>query len=322
MRLTYFARYSRVGPSSRYRIFQFENRYREAGVDLQVQILFDDRYFEILRSSFPAARKPSYILSRYLQRKEFLSSFASDLVVIEHQLFPFAPLAWEQRYLPSRYLLEFDDAIYVKHPRKMPWLIRHATAVIAGNRTLAEYARQFHKEVHIVPTVLDTALYAPGVKSKSDRVQVGWAGLEYNFEYLRFLTPVFQSLTKSLPVDVVILSGSRPRGFEFPFRFEKWDPGREAQQINEFDIGVMPLRDDVWGRGKCGMKLLQFMSLGVPAVASPVGVNQEIVEDGVNGFLARSAEEWEQRLARLVADADLRRRMGAAARNRVVQDYS
>lgn len=322
MKLGYFTRYSRRGPSSRYRVFQFEGRYRDAGVSLDAQVLFDDRYFEILRSSFPAARKPSYILSRYLQRKEVLRSYTADLVVVEHQLYPYLPFVFERKSLPARYLLEFDDAIYLKHPRKMPGLIREAAAVITGNRILAEYALQFHSDVHVVPTVLDTDVFAPREKAPSDRIRIGWTGLEYNFDYLRLLAPVFRNLVAKYPVEVVILSGSSPSGFHFPFRFETWDPERETEQINEFDIGVMPLEDDSWSRGKCGMKLLQFMSMQIPAVASPVGVNREILQEGVNGFTARSLAEWEERLAMLIQDADLRRRMGIAARERIVRDYS
>ena len=322
MLLTYFTRYSRRGPSSRYRVFQFERRFRNAGIDFDARELFDDRYFEILRSAFPLAKKPSYILSRYLQRTETLRSCAADLIVIEHQLFPYLPVAIETRYLPSRYLLEFDDAIYLKHPRKMPELIRRAEAVITGNRILAEYALRFHSDVHVVPTVLDTDMFAPGEKQPSSKIRIGWTGLEYNFDYLRLLTPVFQKLIASYPVEVVILSGSSPRGFRFPFRFVKWDPDREVAQINDFDIGVMPLEDDAWSRGKCGMKLLQFMSMQIPAVASPVGVNAEILKEGIHGFTAQSLPEWESRLVTLIQDADLRRRMGTAARERIVRDYS
>lgn len=323
MRLVYYCRYSALGPSSRYRVFQFEKLYRSAGVELQVQELFDDQYFDILRSSWSTIRKPSYIVSRYSKRCRFANSLQdANLVVIEHQLFPYAPNAFEKRYLPSRYVLEYDDAIYLKHPRKMPRLIQQATAVIAGNEELAEYARKFNNEVHVVPTVLDTRIFAPSPKSQSTKVRIGWTGLEYNFRYLQSLAPVFRRLLARLPVEIVILSGSPPANFDFPFRFEKWSAQKEAQQINEFDIGVMPLADDAWSRGKCGMKLLQFMALELPAVSSPVGVNRWILQDGLNGFLADSERMWEERLTQLVQEEELRRKLGREARKTVEQGFS
>lgn len=323
MRLVYYSRYSTLGPSSRYRVFQFEKLYRAAGVDLQVQELFDDQYFDILRSSWSTIRKPSYIASRYSKRCGFAKSLQSaNLVVIEHQLFPYAPNAFEKRYLPSRYVLEYDDAIYLKHPRKMPYLMQRSMAVIAGNEELAEYARKFSADVHVVPTVLDTGVFAPSPKSESAKIRIGWSGLEYNFRYLQSLSPVFRKLLERLPVEIVILSGSPPAHFDFPFRFEKWNAQKEAQQINEFDIGVMPLADDAWSRGKCGMKLLQFMALELPSVSSPVGVNRQILQDGVNGFLADSPRAWEERLVQLVQEEGLRRRLGREARKTVEQDFS
>jgi glycosyltransferase involved in cell wall biosynthesis len=123
-------------------------------------------------------------------------------------------------------------------------------------------------------------------------------------------------------VEIVILSGTQPRNFSFPFRFEKWDPAREVEQLNEFDIGLMPLKMDEWCKGKCGFKLLQYMSLETPSVATPIGVNREIVQHGVNGFLAENLSDWESCLSQLISDSNLRRSLGSAARSTVLEKYS
>lgn len=323
MRLLYFSKYSAIGPSSRYRIFQFEKLYRDSGVDLSVQPLFEDRYFDILRGSFPTLHKIPYTLERFRKRREQVRNVNADVVVIEQQLFPYLPFALEKQLLPPRYIAEFDDALFLIHPRKFPKVLNHAVAVIAGNPYLAEYAGQYNRNVHIIPTVVDTNVFTPASRQKSEKVRIGWSGLEYNFGYLRSFSPVLKRLTARFPaVEIVVLSGSPPQNMDFPFRFVKWNSQTEVSQINEFDIGIMPLKDNEWSRGKCGMKLLQFMSLSIPSVASAVGVNATIVRDGFNGFLAGSEDEWEDRLSRLVLDEELRNRVGREARATVEKNYS
>ncbi|MCI0606578.1 glycosyltransferase [bacterium] len=324
MKVTYYSKYSNLGPSSRYRAFQFVESFRSAEIDFRISQLFDDRYFDILRmhEPFRTIRKIPYTLARFRERQLVARKDDSDLNVIEQQLFPYLPFAFEEKYLSRSYLFEFDDAIYITHPWKLPRLIRGARAVIAGNHTLAEYAKKFNEQVHIVPTVLDTDLFRPLPKKSSDRLILGWSGLEYNFPYVQLLSPVLEKLTQEFPVEIVILSGSRPRSFAFPFRFEKWDPFREVEQLQSFDIGLMPLRMDDWSRGKCGFKLLQYMSLEIPSVATPVGVNREIVQHGVNGFLAQDLRDWESCLSQLISDANLRESLGKAARSTVLEGYS
>jgi glycosyltransferase involved in cell wall biosynthesis len=200
--------------------------------------------------------------------------------------------------------------------------LKRATAVIAGNSYLQRYALQYNSRVHLIPTVLDLDRFRPGNRRDDSRVRLGWSGLEYNFKYLRILSPLLARLTSRFPVEVVILSGSPPADMPFPFRFVKWDPEREVDQIGEFDIGLMPLEDDAWCRGKCGMKLLQYMALAIPGVASAVGVNRDIVRQGENGFTATLPEEWEACITALIEDAALRRRLGAAARQTVELQYS
>jgi len=323
--VNYYSKYSRLGPSSRYRVFQFLDLFKMEGVDVHIQSLFDDSYFQFLRSQSSSKkkfRKVAYVASRFEKRRKALGSANPGLTVIEQQLFPYLPFFLEKPFLPERYVLEMDDAIYLTHPKKIPELIRNAHGIIVGNETLAEYSRKWNQNVHVIPTVLDTDWFLPPEKKEEDKIKIGWSGLEYNFKYLRQLRQVFLYLATTYPVEIVILSGSEPQNLDFPFRFVKWDPDHEVEQIRHFDIGIMPLEMDEWSQSKCGMKLLQYMALEIPAVATPAGVNAKIIEEGENGFTALSEEEWIQRLAQLIENPSLKLKMGKNARETVVKSYS
>jgi glycosyltransferase involved in cell wall biosynthesis len=326
VKITYFSKYSQLAPSSRFRLFQFLDSFEKAGVDLNVQVLFDDNYFRFLREPSNGIKKrlqkTSYVASRFGLRMNKLRQDHSALAIIEQQLFPYLPFPIEKRFLPKNYLVEFDDAIYLTHPRKLPKVIQHASGVIAGNQTLADYSKQYNQNVHIVPTVLDSQNFQPRKKTEREKLIIGWSGIEYNFKYIRTLGSIFSRLAKKYPVEIVILAASPPRDFDFPFTFEKWSEKTEVDQIGQFDIAVMPLEMDEWCKGKCGLKLLQYMSLEIPSIATPIGVNSEIVKEEENGFTAISQEQWEHSLVRLIEDPSLRIRLGKAARQTVVDEYS
>jgi glycosyltransferase involved in cell wall biosynthesis len=324
VKVAYFSKYNSRGPSSRYRIYQFLPQFRSTGFDVRVFPLFDDEYFKILKEPEPSQsiKKTAYTPIRFRRRRAELREVRSDLIIIEQQLFPYMPISVEKRYLPERFLLEFDDAIYLTHPKKLPELIRRAACVIAGNRTLAEYAEEFNANVVVIPSVLDASKFCPIPKMPTGKTIIGWTGLEYNFRYLKILDPLLKKLCEKYPLEVVVISGSPPNDLSFPFRFVEWNGDREVEQINEFDIGVMPLEIDDWCRGKCGFKLLQYMSLEIPAVATSVGVNRQIVQSGRNGFLAENARDWEQHLVTLIENPQLRAEMGKQARSTVLEHYS
>lgn len=290
-----------------------------------MESLFDDQYFQILRTGSPAAkflRKIPYTAGRFWKRGTKRLHSDPSLIVIEHQLFPYLPFPFEKYFLPRRYLLEFDDAIYLTHPHKFAKVLKNASGVIAGNKNLGNFARRYHEKVHVIPTVLDTDAFRPSEKTPHSLIRIGWSGLEYNFKYVQMLEPVFQKLLKQHSIEIVILSGTPPKNFKFPFRFLQWDQNREVEQMNEFDIGIMPLTNDEWTRGKCGMKLLQYMSVGVPSVATPVGVVEEILDNGVNGFHARTLPDWERALSELIQNEQLRKSVAEEGRRTVLERYS
>ena len=335
MKVLYFSKASDIGPSSRYRIFQYVPYLRSRELDVVVKPLFGPTYFGLLtwRAAWPKIiAKSIYVLLRFSKRAgELLSMGRVDLIVIEGQLFPYCPATVERLLvkLNQKIVVELDDAIYLTrfHRRKMAALLQVSSAAIVGNHELANYAQKFTSAVSIVPTVVDTDRFRPAVQRGSCQAQgrgltIVWVGLASNFSYLESLVPVLARLQQVERVKFRVVSSYAPTLPGVNLEFRLWSLENEVADLLEGDIGVMPLPDTEWARGKCGLKLLQYMALGLPAVASPIGVNQEIISGGENGFLAATEDEWYTALLRLCQDEALRVRLGTAARKTVESRYS
>ena len=335
MRVVYFSKASDIGPSSRYRIFQYLPYLRSQELDVVVKPLFGPTYFWLLtwRAAWlKVIAKAIYALLRFFKRAgDLLSMGRVDLIVIQGQLFPYCPATVERLLvkLNRKIVVELDDAIYLTrfHQLKISELLRVSSAAIVGNHLLANYAGRFASRVSVIPTVVDTDRFRPGAQLTSNRDRKGvttivWVGLAYNFPYLELLAPVIRELQRTERVQFRVISSRPPALPGVNLDFRSWSLEGEVADLQGGHIGVMPLPDTEWARGKCGLKLLQYMALGLPAVASPIGVNQEIISDGENGFLASTQEEWHTALIRLCQDAELRVRIGQAARKTVEQEYS
>jgi glycosyltransferase involved in cell wall biosynthesis len=332
LKLLYFSKTSFIGPSSRYRIYQYLPDLKEAGIDVTICPLFEEGWFKIFDirwSPLRAAAKAIYALTRLFVRiKDLLKVGRYDLYVFEHQAFPYAPAFLEKiaKWINPNMLLEFDDAIFLTplHGRKIPKLITMSQHVIVGNDYLKDYALKFNPHVSVIPTVVDTERY----RAKQDyrtqgQVNIGWVGLAYNLPYLKQLEGTFQKLKSEVgdfKFTVICSKGLKMDGVKTDFK--PWNYDDEAKDIGTFDIGIMPLADDGWTKGKCGLKVLQYMACGVPVVASPVGVNQEIIRDGENGCLAAKEDEWVDKLTLLLSDEALRRKLGQEGRKTVEDHYS
>jgi glycosyltransferase involved in cell wall biosynthesis len=262
----------------------------------------------------------------------------ADVVVIHREAFPWGPPLLEERLARAgcRIVFDFDDAIYLpnwspanravrwlKRPSKTGRIIAHARHVIAGNRYLAEYARLHNRHVTVIPTPVDTTRFRPAVPEvERDTVTIGWVGSHTTVETLRGIEPVLRALADRYPQVRFLVIGGQYAGNVPRLENRPWALAREVEDLRDIDVGLMPLPDDEWSRGKCGFKALLYMSMGIPPVCSPVGVNCDIVTDGVNGFLAEAEDAWYQRLAHLVESSTDRRRMGAAGRETVERQYS
>ncbi|HMA00071.1 MAG TPA: glycosyltransferase family 4 protein [Steroidobacteraceae bacterium] len=271
---------------------------------------------------------------RTWERRELLRW--ADVVVL-HQIKLSAIEARLVAALSRRRVFDVDDAIYVRKPRRLGdpvdesiWRRRKFAAtcrwvdvVAAGNEVLAAVARPAAREVVILPTSIDTSVYRATTASAADPPTIAWIGSPENLIYLEMIRPALARLAARHPaLKVRVICSQFPDWPEIHVERIAWSSQTEAQALAAAHIGVMPLTDDAWSRGKCAFKLLQYMAASLPCVASPVGANTEAVQDGVNGFHARSIDDWEQTLERLIASAELRARFGAAGHAHVEQRYA
>ncbi len=328
-RVVYFAASQRKGPSSRYRIYQYAEYFAAARIALVIAPALPDAYFDAERGVGlwrKVVRVACLFVAfwRRLLQLRFLPG--AQGAVIEREFFPWLPAVFERAIarFGGGYVLELDDAIYLSRGRRRKYatVLGRARAVIAGNATLAAYARRFNDRVVVVPTTVSVARYRPRASYARDSVaRIGWVGLSSNFPHLRAIARELSYVCELCGAVVVVVS-SRPIVAAFPSVFIPWSYAVEAETIRSFDVGIMPLVDTPFARGKCGLKLLQYMACGLPAVASPVGVNREIVRHDENGMLAKDHDAWRTALASLLGDEERRARLGRAARATVARDYA
>lgn len=283
------------------------------------------------------------IMKGYLKRwKHVLFGIRNAKAVFVHrEAAPLGPPVFEwiiAKLWRKKMIYDFDDAIWIPNTSsenalaaalkanwKVPCICRYASIVTGGNDYLCRFARENTAgEVIKVPTVVDTVRRYNKEKEHGvqEKITVGWTGSHSTLKYLDYLVPVLASMQKRLPFTFLVIADKDPK-LELPdFRFVPWNAATEIEDLLKIDIGLMPLTPDPWSEGKCGFKLIQYLALGIPALASPVGVNPVIIEEGVNGFLCTNADDWEKRLEQLIGDAMLRSSMGHNGRAKMVAEYS
>ena len=258
-------------------------------------------------------------------------------VVVLHQIKLSGPEARLMAALSRRRVFDVDDAIYVRKPRRLgdpvhdsTWRRRKFAAtcrwvdvVGAGNEVLAAVAKPDARDIAVLPTSIDTSAYGPPTVSPTDPPTVAWIGSPENLIYLEMIRPALARLAARHPtMKLRVICSAFPDWPEVPIERVIWSAQTEASSLAAAHIGIMPLTDDEWSRGKCAFKLLQYMAAWLPSVASPVGANTEAVIDGVNGFHASDNDEWERSLERLIGSAELRARFGANGHAHVDERYS
>ncbi len=337
MKLLVLPRYDRLGASSRLRMMQYLPWLEATGAEVTLAPLFSDAYVTSLQRNH---RQLTEVVTAFARRiKALLHSSSFDLVWIEKELLPWLP-TWVEQLLLARqipFVLDYDDAVFHHYDQhrnpivrallgaKHPALMRAAAMVLAGNDYVANYARQAGAtRVEIVPTVIDLERYPAATQTVSSREVkppcVGWIGQRATASFLLPHKPLFERLASSGQARFAAI-GIDAQAFALPMESIGWTEQTEVAAITGFDIGIMPLPDEPFERGKCGYKLIQYMASGLPVVASPVGANCQIVAHGVNGFLAETPQQWEQALLTLLHDTTMRQRMGQAGRRRVERDY-
>ena len=332
------SKYARKGASSRLRTFQYLPFLEESGWEFAVKPLFDEAYLDSLYSG--QGRSRVAMVMAYLRRFFVISGFFRYRVIwFEKELFPYMP-AWIEvllSWIGVRYVVDYDDAIFHNYDlsgntwircflgRKIDTVMRHAACVIAGNEYLAERARLAGaKRVVVIPTVVDHRRYSVGNDAR-DPITVGWIGSPTTQKYVEQLLPVLQKLGNTHDFRLLLVGATadiagRLSGINVDVC--PWSEDTEADMIREMDIGIMPLEDGPWEKGKCGYKLIQYMGSGIPVVASPVGVNPGIVEGAGCGLLAETLNDWEKAFSTLIGSNTLRDEFGAAGRAAVESHYS
>jgi glycosyltransferase involved in cell wall biosynthesis len=329
--------------SERYRIFQFLPYLERAGFACTVRP-FATRALHRAIQGERLATKLLLTPFCYMRRMSELAAFSRyDVVVVHRGIFPFPWPALEKMLIRRhpKVIFDFDDAIHIGHRdtamTKYPWIyrlkygpglngmLRYFNHVIAGNRTLGEHALQFNSHVSIVPTVVDLDQYEYRSPRPSDDVfTIGWVGSRSTSPYLLEMEPALRQLSEAHPGKIRFrLYGHPQRKLNLPnFESLPFSLASEIEDLRTFDIGIMPLPDNDWTRGKCAFKAIQYMALGIPTVTSPVGMATELIQHNVNGFWARTLREWFESLNRLVTDAELRRRFAEEGRKTIEAHYS
>jgi glycosyltransferase involved in cell wall biosynthesis len=337
MQLLLLTRYERLGSSSRVRFYQYLPYLKSRGVQVVNAAFFDDEYVRRLYSKQSIPR--GYILQAYLNRLSTLTkSAAYDWIWVEKELIPWFP-AWFEHLFSSRnipYAVDYDDAVfhrYDKHPsalirlllgRKIDAVMQRASLVIAGNEYLAGRARQAGaKWVEILPSVVDVERYKLKTKLEDQRFKIGWIGSPVTAPYLDVIRDALQTFARETEVQLTLIGSGTSVPFDgVPTTVLPWSEDLELSIGEMFDVGIMPLVDGPFERGKCGYKLVQYMAAGLPVIASPVGVNSQMVNHGLNGYLANSRQEWLGAFRELSRNAGLRQQMGRSGRQQAEQKYN
>jgi glycosyltransferase involved in cell wall biosynthesis len=329
--------------SERYRIYQFVSHLEHAGFSCTIRPFATRALHRAIQTEKLA---PKLLLTPlcYMRRALHLSTISHyDAVVVHRGIFPFPWPALERMIIRrnTKVIFDFDDAIHVGHQdigaTKYPWIyklkygsgvnemLRNSAHVVAGNRTLADHALKFNSQVSIIPTVVDLDQYAYSTPRHSTEViTIGWVGSRSTSPYLLEIESALRKLSEAHPGKLRFrLYGHPERKLNLPnFESLPFSLATEIADLRSLDIGIMPAPDNAWTRGKCAFKAIQYMALGIPTVVSPVGMATELVEHGVNGFSARTPDEWFEVLNRLVTDVNLRGQFSEAGRKTIESQYS
>lgn len=291
--------------------------------------------------------------SFFIRWKDLRRAKNFDLIFIQREALLIGSSFFEKRFFRrTKVIFDFDDSIwlldtspenkkfeFLKDPDKTQHNIRHAHAVIAGNAFLADYAKRFNPAVVIIPTTIDTDFHRPSLNSLTSRTSVngsdtialsdkkiviGWSGSISTIKHFEMIVPVLKKIESKYPgkTEIHVIGQGSYTHPDVEIVSKAWSALTEVENLQAFDIGIMPLPDDEWVKGKCGLKGLSYMACGVATVMSPVGVNADIIQHQANGLLAATEAEWFDALAYLIENPAIRERLGTAGRQTVVEKYS
>ena len=335
-KILYFTKYSRNAGSSRLRSFQYFPFLEQAGFEVEASPLFSEAYVDNLYAGKSTKKEA---IAGYLKRfLKLWSVFKYDQLVIEKELFPYVPAFAEKllNFFGFNYIVDYDDAVFHNYDqhgnavvrkvlgKKIDAVMKNASTVVAGNSYLADRAKKAGaKKIEIIPTVIDLKRYCIE-KKEQKRFVIGWIGTKTTFE--KHLLPQRNWIKKiqeeNADIEFHIVGITEDMELGKNAKYIPWTEDSEVREIQQFDVGIMPLQDSLWEKGKCSYKIIQYFACGIPAIASPVGMNTEVVLPHINGFLATTEKDWLHAIQTLKVDKELRHTFGQNGRSMVEDHYS
>jgi len=332
-------------PASRFRVLQFIESLRNKGVETRILSTKPNKYLSLPKwLNLPIIRQVVLALQLIfivMQRVAQIVIWGGwgDVIVLQRDLLFRDPFGLLERFLlwrsgaGRRLVFDVDDATFLSKngepsevlERKYARILPNVKLIIAGNSYLEKYFAKFAKS-KVIPTVLDTEVFKRIEVRRNNPLVIGWTGVESNLHYLLAINSALEKVYKEQPFTFMIITNDGAKnpfpGASFPVEVLPWSALSEVRDLSRLDIGVMPLPESAWSEGKCGFKILQYMSLEIPSVASGIGVNNEIIKHGENGLLCRTEEQWTAALLMLLRDAQFRNEVAKAGRKRVVEQFS
>ncbi len=341
LRIAAFTQYPYdTAPGQRFRIEQWEPYLLQSGISIKYFSFADPSLHSTLPKPGNFMQKGVGLIRGFLRRFCHLFELRKfDVVMIYRAATMAGPAFFERliKWTGIPIVYDFDDAIFLNATappnRSFAWLkfagktasiCRMSSAVTVGNAYLADYAKQYSNNVKIVPSSVDLEKYEPPPAARSDRrVVIGWTGSSTSQKHLElFAKMLARVLATRKDIELHVHSDREPDLPGIDHTWHRWTPDNEVDVISQFDIGIMPMPADEWSLGKCSMKALLYMSLGIPTVCSNVGANRDLIVDGENGFLCLADDEWIEKLGMLINDRILRHTMGSAGRRTVMTGFS
>jgi glycosyltransferase involved in cell wall biosynthesis len=327
-----------TSPGQRYRLEQWGPILQERGVEITYEPFESKQLHSLLYETGRLPQKLDLVARGFVRRLATIRKAREfDMVYVFREAALLGPAFFErlicQTGVPM--VFDFDDAIfvsyrspsngylsYLKFAGKTKSICRMAAHVMVGNPYLAEYARQVNDNVTVIPTTIDTSKYQPLPRRQSDVPVIGWTGSHSTVQHLDTLRGALQKLAKLQSFRLRVIGAPHYKIEGVDVEAMHWKSSTEVEDLSYVDIGVMPLPNDAWSKGKCGAKALQFMGLGIPTICSPVGVNTDIIQDNQNGLLADTEDEWVEKMSQLLKSREMRERLGNAGRATVEEKYS
>lgn len=327
-------------PGQRFRFEQYLSYLSSQGYTFEFSYLISEKEDYVFYNNGRWFKKAIIVFKSFVKRfLEVRKANSFDIIFIYREAFFTGTTYFEKKISKSnaKFIFDFDDSIWLsnvsKANEKFEWLKKYnktkkiislACMVFTGNQYLADYALQVNKNVKIIPTTIDTDEYHKFYIGKNEFLIIGWSGSITTIQHFEYALPFLKKIKSKYKkkVQIKVIGDGNYENLDLEIKGINWNKNDEIKELSTFDIGIMPLPNDEWAKGKCGLKGLQYMALEIPTLMSPVGVNKEIIEDGVNGFLPKDNDDWFNKISLLIEDGELRDKLGKNGRKTVIEKYS